>query len=623
MNKALINELIEKNELKFVEQNLLYSYLQKKNLDFEKSPILSKELSGFEPDTTIQLSISSLSIDTIKDLEQNLELLIPKSDRKVNGAFFTPTYIVDFIVDELKPKPDDKCLDPSCGCGAFLVGLVQYFHEKYQKPVKQIIKDNIFGADILEYNVRRAKNILAIFALSHSEIISDEDFNIYNHDSLKAKWQQKFQVIAGNPPYVKYQDLSDENRSYLIQNWSTIENGTFNLYFAFFELGYKLLSSDGRLGYITPNNYFTSLAGLSLRAFFQNKKCLSRIVDFSHRKVFDAQTYTAISFIDKEKNSSILFDKVKDSQSCQEFLKHANGSPNAIKNLSVKKWRLLKTDEQENIRIIESIGTPIKKLFNIAVGIATLKDEVFFIDSKVEENGKLIKTTENGTFFIEKEITKPVYKISQFKTQSEILNNTLRIITPYKFTNGSAQPYSEDELRSKFPLCYEYLLSEKQTLKGRDKGKSEYNPFYVWGRTQGITRFGRKILNPTFSKVPRFLFVPEEDAYYTNGYGIYFTKNSQAGLFDDMAHPLSKEENILIVQKILNSIVMHYYVTKTSVSIQGGYPCYQKNFIEKFTIPNFTSEELKYLEIENDKHEIDKFLVEKYQLSIELPNLVS
>ena len=76
---------------------------------------------------------------------------------------------------------------------------------------------------------------------------------------------------------------------------------------------------------------------------------------------------------------------------------------------------IYKLNEQENIKIIERIGTPIKQLFNIAVGIATLKDEVFFVDSVNAKNGFLTKTTENGTFLIEKEITRPVYKISKFK----------------------------------------------------------------------------------------------------------------------------------------------------------------------------------------------------------------
>ena len=376
-------------------------------------------------------------------------------------------------------------------------------------------------------------------------------------------------------------------------------------------------------GYITPNNYFTSLAGLSLRQYFLQTKCLTRIVDFKHKKVFDAQTYTAITFASKKENDSVLFDKIKDNQTCQEFLMSVNGSLNYLKELNVKKWRLLKTAKQNNIRIIENIGTPIKNLFNIAVGIATLKDDVFFVDSAKEESGYFIKNTENGTFYIEKEITKPVYKISQFKSQEDIERNTLRIITPYFTGIKNAIPIPEEEFQIKFPKCYEYLLSEKDSLESRDKGKSKYSPFYVWGRTQGITRFGKKILNPIFSKHPRFLFVPEEDAYYTNGYGIYFDKDNSKSisLFADDTHEISKEENILVAQKILNSILMDYYISTTSVSIQGGFPCYQKNFIEKFTIPSFSKEEIKLLNSLSDKHEIDEFLIQKYQVKLLAENL--
>lgn len=624
MNKSAINELINAHDIKSLEQHLVYSFIENTNLDTKESPILSQILGNFELNPKIFLPISSLEITELKSLEKYLELLIPKSDRKLNGAFFTPTYVVDFIINEVKPEVNDKCLDPSCGCGAFLIGLVEHFQKEFGKSVKQTIRENIYGSDILKYNVNRAKIILSLFGLLNNEIIEERDFNIYHQDSLKAEWNKKFEIIVGNPPYVKFQDLSDENRLFLTDNWKTISNGTFNLYFAFFELGYKLLKDNGQLGYITPNNYFTSLAGQSLRQYFLNKKCVKRIIDFSHKKVFDAQTYTAISFLNKQVNDHILYDKIRNEQDCNEFLVNANGSPNYLENLKVKKWRLLKTKEQKNINIIENIGTPIKQLFNIAVGIATLKDEVFFVNSDFEQNGYLSKTTENGTFQIEKEVTKPVYKISKFKCQSDVQNNTLRIITPYDTSAKTATPILEKEFKSKYPKCYEYLLSEKEKLEGRGKGKSVFSPFYVWGRTQGITRFGKKILNPTFSKHPRFLLVPEEDAYYTNGYGIYFSKDhsNDSGLFEDKTHPMSKEENILEVQKVLNSIVMDYYVTKTSVAIQGGYPCYQKNFIEKFTIPHFTENELNHLRIISDRDEINAFLVDKYGLKIQLPNLV-
>lgn len=625
INKSVIDELLNSHEIDLIEKHLIYSFLQNNQLDSSKSSIISELFEDFKIEPKIHLLSSSLNIKNLKHLENYMELLIPRNDRKVNGAFFTPAYVVDFIINEVSPKYKDKCLDPSCGCGAFLIGLVEYYQKTFNKNVKHIIKENLYGSDILNYNVKRSKIILSLLGLLNNEIIEESDFNIYNQDSLKAEWKNEFEIIVGNPPYVRFQDLNDNNRLYLINNWKTIANGTFNLYFAFFELGHILLTTNGKLGYITPNNYFTSLAGLSLRQYFLQTQCVTRIIDFRHKKVFDAQTYTAITFLNKKTNESILFDKIKDEQSCSDFLVSTDYCPNYWENLDVNKWRLLKTQEQENIRTIERIGTPIKQLFNIAVGIATLKDEVFFIDSANDKNGYLTKTTENRTFLIEKEITRPVYKISQFKNQRDIENNTLRIITPYHTNYRNAVPILEDEFKIKYPKCYEYLLFEKHKLESRDKGKKVFSPFYAWGRTQGITRFGKKLLNPTFSKHPRFLFVPEEDAYFTNGYGIYFDRDhsKKTALFEDTIHDMSKEENILVVQKILNSIVMDYYVSNTSVAIQGGFPCYQKNFIEKFTIPNFTKEEIETLEGLNDKMEIDEFLVNKYQVKIQLPNLIS
>ena len=623
IKKALLNELITTQDLMCLEQHLIFQYLANKKFDFSQSLILTTYFKDFEQNAKLLFDVSTLDIETIKDLENHLELIIPQNDRKLNGAFFTPDYIIDFIAKEIKPQKDDKNLDPSCGCGAFLIGLTEYYKTTFSKSVKSIVKENIYGSDILAYNIHRAKLLLTIYALQHNEILEESDFNLFNQDSLKADWDLSFDTVVGNPPYVKFQDLSDENREYLVRNWTTVEGGTFNLYFAFFELGYKLLKPTGRLGYITPNNYFTSLAGEAMRRFFQQKKCVTRIIDFTHKKVFDAQTYTALTFLNKQENEAIVFDRIKDGYTPQNFLPIANGSPNYLKDLNVKKWRLLKTDEQENIKTIETIGTQISKLFDICVGIATLKDEVFFIDGRNEKDGYFIKTTDKGTFEIEKEITKPVYKISDFKTQEEAEQNARRIICPYTIKANTATPIPETEFKTRFPKCYAYLLSEKEALLARDKGKVKFEPFFVWGRTQGLAKKGKKVLNPTFSQTPRFLQINEEEAYFTNGYGTYFREQEpKNSLFGNLISPISKVENIDVVQKIFNSIVMHYYVSKTSVAIEGGYPCYQKNFIEKFTIPEFSESEIKLLRNLTDKQEIDDFLIEKYQLNVFVGNLV-
>lgn len=611
MNFKSVIQLTEQYGISTVEKAVVKKFVETNIISSKENLLLDNYFNG-EILTNV-----FLELENFEALEHFLEILIPQDDRKLNGAFFTPRYVVDFIINDIQPKENETNLDPSCGCGAFLLGLVKYYKQKFNKTIKETVRENIFGSDILEYNIQRAKILLTIYALLNDENLQDEDFNLWHQDSLQTDWKMQFDNIVGNPPYVKFQDLSDENRISLVNNWQTIQNGTFNLYFAFFELGYKLLKENGKLGYITPNNYFTSLAGEPLRRYFQKQKCVKRIVDFSHRKVFEAQTYTAVTFLDKHQNEEIIYDRIKANQEPEEFLLNANGSPNQLKNLNVKKWRLLKADEQENIRIIETIGTPIGKLFDICVGIATLKDEVFFVDGKNSENDYYLKTTNKGIFKVEKTVTKPVYKISDFKKQEAIFGNSRRIICPYYIKNNSAIPFSEKEFKDIFPKCYEYLLSEKENLSQRDKGKVNYDPFFVWGRTQGITKYGKKLLTPTFSNFPRFLLVENEEAYFTNGYGIYF-RQDESPLFSTFSNPLMNVENIDVVQKILNSSVMHYYISKTSVAIEGGYPCYQKNFIEKFTIPDFSLNDINRLREIQSIEAITSFVNQKYGLNLTL-----
>ena len=69
-----------------------------------------------------------------------------------------------------------------------------------------------------------------------------------------------------------------------------------------------------------------------------------------------------------------------------------------------------------------------------------------------------------------------------------------------------------------------------------------------------------------------------------------------------------------ILQKILNSVVMDYYVSKTSYAIEGNYKCYQKKYIQQFSVPQFTDDELAYLKCEPDMSSINRFLVKKYDL---------
>lgn len=607
-------DLLKKYPISNIENAYVQLFLEKNHI-IVMNNLLLLEIVNDKSFITEKIKAEITPPETIYELEKIFELLIPKEDQKLNGAFFTPKTITDYMSNELIKSPSDKICDPSCGCGAFLIAAIEKIKNDFDKPVSEIIKENIYGSDILDYSVRRCKIILSIFALLNNQDVEKLHFNIYCQNSLNADWgkildttkENGFDIIIGNPPYVKYQDLKEDFRKELSNNWQTIQTGNYNLYFAFFELGISLLKKDGKLGYIAPNNYFTSIAGISLRSFLQKNNLIEKIVDFSHLKIFDVQTYTCITFLSKKHNSNFLFERVHKKETLTQ-LDSLDFSINKFEDLNIKKWRLLKNYDINNIKKIESMPYTLGNLFEIRVGIATCKDAVYFIEDDTLEDGYFTKINNTIKYHIEPEITKTITKISDFDSEEKFTTNTRRIIFPYKIMENKAYIIPEQELKDKYPKCYEYLLVMKTELAERDKGKMKYPEWYAYARTQGLNFEGEKLLTPTFSNKPRFIYDGNKKSLFCNGYGIFEKTPFQVRL-------IKNNIGLNMLQKILNSQIMDYYITLTSVSIEGAYSCYQKNFIESFGIPYFSEKELFFLKNTISPKEIDNFLIKKYDLT--------
>jgi type I restriction-modification system DNA methylase subunit len=153
--------------------------------------------------------------------------------RKEQGIFYTPPFVVDYIVrNALKPVLDKcktvddlkkvKVLDPSCGSGSFLIQALDAIAEKYEEfgsdnPFikRRIILENIYGVDLDQQAVEIARLNLLINSLDERGALPRLDKNIKNGNSLieeSFNWHEEFpevfaqsgfDVIIGNPPYIK------------------------------------------------------------------------------------------------------------------------------------------------------------------------------------------------------------------------------------------------------------------------------------------------------------------------------------------------------------------------------------------------------------------------------------
>ena len=245
-------ELINKYDVNDIEKGIVLNYLETNGIGQREHPFFKEYLSIFVPDVSLKRDIESLRHTSLAELAVDMELLIPMNDRETNGAFFTPQLIVDYIINSIQPDADARVIDISCGSGAFLLGILRYYGKKFGKSVQAIVDNNLFGVDILAYNVRRSKILIMLYALSKDEIVSESSIKVVCDNSLTRHWVNSYDAVIGNPPYVKFQDMSDDTRNLLLNRFVTTSFGTFNLYFSFFEIGYQILKKGGRLGFITP-----------------------------------------------------------------------------------------------------------------------------------------------------------------------------------------------------------------------------------------------------------------------------------------------------------------------------------------------------------------------------------
>jgi len=616
MNSLSILNLVEKFSVEKIENSLIYLYLEQIGAHNIKNELIKNRLKEINPQATHHISdfIKKEGIDlTLKNIEKIFELLIEKKDKQINGAVYTPEFIAKLINDEVIKVGNDnfKVCDCSCGSGAFLVLATEKISNGNKKSLIKTLEENIYGVDIMPESVERTKIILSLLAIENKEDKENINFNIKCGDSLNDKnfdWKREFpevfndggfDAVIGNPPYVRIQDFDNNLKDILIDKFQTIKQGNFNLYFAFFELGMNILKITGKLGYITPNNYFTSLSGRELREYMQNNRLIKKIINFNHLRIFEeATTYTCLTFLDKSEKDSFEFASIDDKDQLN-YLNKIDFSLIEFKDLDLNKWRLMNKIDYENIRIIEKIGVPLGEFADIKVGIATLKDALFFVEGSKREENYFIKNYEGKNYKIEEGITRKITKIASVDSEEEIKRDTLRIIFPYIKKEKGYGILNENELKNNFPKCYEYLLSVKDELSKRDKGKAKIPAWYAYGRSQGLSLYGKKLLTKTFSNRPNFMLDEDEYSLFCNGYAV-FTK-------DDLS--------LNILRKILNSKIMDYYTKKTSIEIEGDYQCYQKNFIQTFSIPLLDENKRNHLLKLDNREEIDKFLIKIYGLS--------
>ena len=369
-------------------------------------------------------------------------------------------------------------------------------------------------------------------------------------------YTQKFDFIVGNPPYIRIQHLDLEQREYIQQNYDFCKNGSTDIYVAFYELSINLLSKNGICGLITPNTFLFTETARPLRLHFTANKNLVQITNYGDIQLFDdATTYSAITIFNNKRNQNFKYQKAISEETFEE--KTVDFS-----ELKEPFWQLT-TDESEVVK-----GKKLKEICNIHVGITTLCDSAYIFPIEEIDSAYVYAHTKfRGRVKLEKNILKPIIKGSKLKHSNEKIKEY--ILFPYYKIREKHQIIPEDELKAKFPLAYEYLLSVKSELDKRDAGKPNSVAWYAFGRSQGLdTSFGEKIIFSPMNYRPNFVLYENPDCTFYSGYCI-------------------KKINGFSIEKLmfqLNSDRMDKFVSMSSRDFRGGWKAYNKKIIENYEI---------------------------------------
>jgi len=297
-------------------------------------------------DTLNEFDFSKMESDFIGRI---YEKLIPPTERKRLGQFYTPSGIVDLIVSLTITEPDDVVLDPGCGSGSFLVRAYHRLSDlnTISKTVtgpmaetyhRQILKQ-LYGIDINQFPAHLTVINLAVqnpkARIEKINTIVSDFFDVkpgartlFGFKGMTTEGEptvvtlpSAFDATVANPPYIRQELLGDKEK---VKIRSLIEgeypgklsigkphkeseaeiilDKQSDIYVYFYIHAMRFLKEGGRLGFISSNKWLEVGYGIPFQKFLLEHARILLVMEFDRAVFPDAEVNTAVVILQKESN---------------------------------------------------------------------------------------------------------------------------------------------------------------------------------------------------------------------------------------------------------------------------------------------------------------------------------
>jgi hypothetical protein len=626
-NSGLFDQLLKD---KIVENISSTFWTIIKQLYYPESPY---SFSVFSSD--ILGSIYEIFLSENLTVQKGTVELVKKPENVDRDIVTTPTFIItdilrNTVMEKCKDKTDEQILklkfaDIACGSGAFLLELFQLLNDilidyylkedktkliqtninTYKLPFKtkrKLLLNCVYGVD-KDYSAVEAAKFGLLLKLLEDEntsstntikpVLPELSNNLFFGNSLLNPTQVekknqteinpfdfsklRFDVIIGNPPYMKSEDMKKITPLELPlykANYTTAYK-QFDKYFLFLEKGMKLLNDEGILGYIVPSKFTKVGAAKNLREELSTKGYLHSIVSFGANQVFeDKTTYTSILILKNSVQKDFIYTEVKSLSEWKiRDFHRINFDRIEIKSLSSDLWFLIPPHLKNTYNSLSNQSDTLENIVgkkNINNGIQTSANDVFVIKPLKVDSTYIHFKKKGNNFKIEKAVTRPYYETVRKKGEEKL--NTYRslipnsfVIYPYKLNTGKVEFIEEKKFKKEYPLAYKYLLANKTRLAERDVKPipKTANEWYRYGRSQYLSLgdIKEKIIIGVMSS---------GEKYPIDKYKTLHTAGGTAG-YCSIYMPDKSPYSIYYIQAILNSRYIEWIIHLRGEVFRGGY----------------------------------------------------